>query len=75
MDCQRARASMFPECDNELAPDLAVPFHEHLTLCPQCATELDYLRKLLAVVRARCCRYVAPTELKVRIIALLREAE
>ena len=75
MDCQRARASMYTECDNELAPDLAAIFREHLSLCPECAQHLSYLRKLLAVVRGRCCRYVAPSELKVRIVAMLREAE
>jgi len=69
MDCQRAREAMFRDCDNELEPELMLAFREHMIGCPGCAHELAYLRKLVAVIRVRCCRDAAPSQLKVRILA------
>jgi mycothiol system anti-sigma-R factor len=69
MDCQRVRESMFRGCDNELDPELFAPFHQHLSFCPGCAQEFAYLRKLVEVIRVRCCRDAAPVQLKVRILA------
>jgi hypothetical protein len=69
MDCQRAHESMFRECDNELEPELAAALVEHLSLCAACAHRHLVVRKFLAVIRVRCCRDCAPSQLKVRILA------
>ena len=69
MDCERAREAMFRMSDNELEPDLVVPFRKHLGDCPTCAQHFDYVGKLLALIRGRCCRYQAPDSLRFRILA------
>jgi mycothiol system anti-sigma-R factor len=69
MDCQDARVSIFRDCDHELEPELVASLVEHLGRCPHCARHHAYVHKLLAIVRVRCCRDAAPSQLKVRILA------
>ena len=69
MDCHRVREAMFKATDNELEAEFLAPFREHLSFCPECAHEFTYLGRLVATIRQRCCRYAAPSQLRVRIIA------
>lgn len=69
MSCERVRATMFMVTDNEADGDLLSPFREHLGYCPECARHFDYLNKLLELLRRRCERHPAPSDLKDRIRA------
>ena len=69
MDCHRVREAMFQAADNELEAELLAPFREHLSFCPDCAHHFTYVGKLVAVIRQRCCRYDAPSSLKIRILS------
>jgi mycothiol system anti-sigma-R factor len=69
MDCHRVREAMFQATDNELDGELLAPFREHLSFCPDCAHHYVYVGKLVATIRQRCCRFGAPSHLKVRILA------
>ena len=71
MDCHRVRATLFLLGDDDTERELLAPFREHIGFCPECAQYRDYLRKLLSLVRERCCRYPAPHRLRVRIIERL----
>jgi mycothiol system anti-sigma-R factor len=55
--------------DNELDAELLLSFRQHLTFCPPCSRQFDYLSRLLAIVRGRCCRHEAPPTLRLRILA------
>lgn len=68
MDCKRVSEVVFLVVDNEIEQELLTELREHLALCPPCAQQLSYTRKLIAVVRARCQRAVAPARLRVRIL-------
>ncbi len=69
MECNRVRETMYWVSDNELDAELLALFREHLSSCPVCAHNFAYVCKLLALVRARCLRYAAPSSLKIRILA------
>jgi mycothiol system anti-sigma-R factor len=69
MECQRVREAIYRVSDNERDAELLAPLREHLSLCPGCAHHFDYVSKLLALVRDRCCREAAPATLRVRILA------
>jgi mycothiol system anti-sigma-R factor len=71
MDCQRVRIAMYRVRDNELEPDLVAGFTEHLASCSDCAERFSFVGKLLSLIRERCCRYNAPSTLKIRILASL----
>jgi mycothiol system anti-sigma-R factor len=69
MDCQGIRAAMYRVADNELEAELVVVFRDHLERCPGCAAEFRFVTKVVAIVRARCGRFAAPSSLKLRILA------
>ena len=72
MDCRSFRDSIFLFADNELEHELALSFREHSDHCPECARRADYTRRLLSLVRERCCRHSAPPQLRIRILAVVR---
>jgi mycothiol system anti-sigma-R factor len=67
MDCKEVRETIFLFTDGEMGEDLVVSFRAHMALCPDCARQIDYTRKLLLLVRERCCRQSAPERLRHRI--------
>lgn len=71
MECRRIRQVVFLYTDNEMGQDLLVSFREHLELCPRCLREVEAAQRLIAVLRARCARRVAPAGLRVRILRRL----
>jgi mycothiol system anti-sigma-R factor len=75
MNCKRVREIIFLYADNELGDDLLVSVQEHVVLCPQCAREVDYTRRMLTVVRKRCTRTRAPEGLRKKILTSLRHPE
>jgi mycothiol system anti-sigma-R factor len=72
MDCRSFRESIFLFTDNELEHELVTSFREHSDRCPDCARRADYTRRLLTLVRERCCRQSAPPQLRIRILAVVR---
>ena len=69
MDCEAVRAAMYRVTDNELEAELLLSFRYHLSVCSPCCAQFDYLSRLLALVRGRCCRHAAPADLRLRILA------
>jgi len=67
MDCKQVRETIFLFTDGEMGEDLVVSFRAHMALCPDCARQIDYTRKLLLLVRERCSRQSAPPRLRLRI--------
>ena len=68
MDCKRVSEVIFLFFDNEMEEDLLNPFQDHLAQCGDCNKRLQYTKKLLLVVRQRCCRCAAPDGLRNRIL-------
>jgi len=68
MNCKEAKRVIFLFTDNEMEQDLLVVFRAHLEHCPECAQQINYTRKLLTIVRSRCCREAAPARLRLRIL-------
>jgi mycothiol system anti-sigma-R factor len=69
MNCDAVRAVMYSASDNELDGELLLSFRQHLTLCASCSHRYGFVSRMLAIVRGRCCRYEAPTTLRIRILA------
>jgi mycothiol system anti-sigma-R factor len=71
MDCREVGQVIFLFFDNELDEEQLSPFQEHVQLCPQCAQQIDYTRKLMLIFRRRCVRCSAPSRLRRRILISL----
>ncbi len=70
MDCKKIREELvFLYADNEMGRELLVAFRRHVSLCPHCAREARFTRRLLTVVRERAVRWRAPRRLRAKILA------
>ena len=72
MNCRDVREVVFLVSDNEAGQEVVVSFRRHLEACPECARQAEYMQRLLAMVRQRCCRMAAPPALRVRILTTVR---
>lgn len=68
MDCRSFRASVFLITDNEAGQEMVLAFRQHVTFCPGCAREMDRAVRVVTIVRQRCCRQLAPSSLRIRIL-------
>ncbi len=72
MDCKQIKEELvFLFADNEMGQDVLIAFRRHVSLCPQCAREAEYMRRLLTVVRQSAVRQTAPRGLRTKILAAL----
>ncbi len=71
MDCRKVRQVVFLYTDNEMDGELLVSFEEHVSICPECARQAGYAKRLVTVVRKRCTRRRAPSALRQRILTSL----
>ncbi len=53
--------------DGELSPELAERLQRHLETCPECAEEVERVRRMKALVRRCCAADAAPPALRERI--------
>ena len=53
--------------DGEVPPELAERMTAHTADCPECAAEVERLRRLKELVRRSCCDTPAPSGLRDRI--------
>jgi mycothiol system anti-sigma-R factor len=67
MDCRRFREAVYL-FDADTGEELLMSFRAHCADCPRCAGEAEFKRRLLELVRRRCCRQNAPAELRARIL-------
>lgn len=75
MNCNRVREVIFLYTDNEMEEELLVAFREHLVLCPECARQIDYKRRVLSLLRQGCAKTPAPDGLRKRILTSLYTAD
>jgi mycothiol system anti-sigma-R factor len=71
MNCRRIREVIFLFTDNEAGEEIQIEVREHLHICPACAQQLDYTRKLLALLKSGCSGAAAPDRLRRRILTSL----
>lgn len=67
MDCRHFRQAVYL-FDDDSGQELLLSFRAHCADCPQCAREAEFKRRLLELVRRRCCRQAAPQALRARIL-------
>lgn len=72
MDCKKAKQTVFLFTDDEMEEAALQLLRRHLEACPECARHAEYVRRLILLVRQRCCRQAAPPALRVRILARVR---
>ena len=72
MNCRDVREVVFLVTDNEAGQEIVISFQRHLQACPECARRAQFMQRLLAMVRQRCCRVAAPPSLRVRILTSMR---
>lgn len=71
MDCKKIRQLVFLFADDEMEQDTLTAFKSHVRLCPDCAKEARYTRRLITVVRQRATRTSAPSSLRARILSCM----
>ncbi len=69
MNCHKIREVVFLYTDNELERSLRIEVREHLVICPQCARQIEYTRRILDLLRRSCLRAEAPLRLREKILA------
>jgi RNA polymerase sigma-70 factor (ECF subfamily) len=67
MDCRHFRQAVYL-VDDDSGQELLLSFRAQCADCPQCAREAEFKRRLLELVRRRCCRQAAPPALRARIL-------
>ncbi len=71
MKCSSVHEVLFLYTDNEMEEELRISVREHVAICPECERRLDYTTRLVALLRKRCKRAVAPSRLRRRILTSL----
>lgn len=71
MGCRRARRVIFLWIDRERERLPVGPLERHFESCPECRERADRVERVVGMVRARCRRETAPSELAERIRILL----
>ena len=55
--------------------DLRIAIQRHVAICPDCAQMAENTRRIVTVVRERCTRAVAPTDLREKVLQVLRRRQ
>lgn len=71
MACNRVRRAVFLWVDRDRERLPRESMERHLEDCPQCREQAMRIEQVIIMVRTRCYRRAAPTELQQRIRALL----
>ena len=74
MDCARASELLHGYIDNELDALHVQEIEAHLESCPSCQAEYEQELKLRSLLQAKAPRYVAPMDLRRRILGSVRTA-
>jgi anti-sigma factor RsiW len=72
-DCDRTPARAFELLDGSLSGAERAALEAHLAGCRRCRVRLEHDRRFLAALRARDLVERAPTSLRRRVAALLRD--
>ena len=60
---------------NELGQSLTLAIRRHAHICPNCRRKAEHTRKIVTIVRERCVRSPAPSDLRERILDGLRRSQ
>ena len=71
MACNRVRRAVFLWVDRDREQLPRESMERHLEDCPNCRERAMRIEQVIVMVRTRCARRAAPTELQQRIRALL----
>lgn len=74
LDCDRAMRQLFDYLDEELTDERMREVREHLTSCSRCLPHHDFERAFLQALASTREGRAAPTELRGRVLELLRRA-
>ena len=69
VDCSSALLQVYEYLDGEMGPDSCDKIREHLAQCGPCLEEYDIDQMLKTLVHRSCGCEVAPTQLRVQIMA------
>ncbi|HEY0247547.1 MAG TPA: zf-HC2 domain-containing protein [Gryllotalpicola sp.] len=72
--CDKAKKDLEEYLHNELLADEAADIREHLATCANCAGEAEIGIVLIDAVQ-RACRETAPEQLRVQVLARIRELQ
>jgi mycothiol system anti-sigma-R factor len=67
MNCRHFRQVRFLFIDADLEDEVRMDFQQHWSSCPECARRAAFTLRMLALLRSRCDRAIAPASLKERI--------
>lgn len=68
MNCRDFKEVRYLFIDADLSDETRTAFQSHWEHCPECARMARFTLQVLQLVRTRCCRVAAPTELRERIL-------
>ncbi|RKR73729.1 zf-HC2 domain-containing protein [Frondihabitans australicus] len=72
--CDKAKAELVEYLHNELARDDASDIREHMAGCADCSSEF-HVNVVMTETVQRACRETAPEELRVQVLARLRDLQ
>jgi anti-sigma factor (TIGR02949 family) len=72
VDCEQALAHLQDYLKRELTPDLALEIQQHLERCRECFRHARFEANFLVMLETRGSRATCPSEVRARILAMLR---
>ncbi|MGO3886315.1 MAG: anti-sigma factor family protein [Mycetocola sp.] len=72
--CEKARKDLEEYLRNEVCSTEAADIREHISNCADCQSEVVISQTLTDVIQ-RACKESAPEELKLQVLAQLREVQ
>lgn len=74
MDCEKFAAVVYEYLDSEVAYEVKIEIHEHLSRCSDCDSVAEFERRIKLLVEKACRCGDCPEGLEERILRALQEA-
>ncbi|RIK09379.1 MAG: hypothetical protein DCC49_06695 [Acidobacteria bacterium] len=74
MDCEKFAAVVYEYLDSEIAYEVKIEIHEHLSRCPGCDSAVEFERRMKVLIAKACQCGDCPEGLEERVLRALQEA-
>jgi anti-sigma factor (TIGR02949 family) len=71
-DCEQALTHLQDYLKREITPALAAEVRQHLERCRPCFRHARFEENFLAMLESRCGKETCPSQVRARILAMLR---
>lgn len=74
MDCEKFAAVVYEYLDAEVAYEIKIEIHEHLSRCTDCDSVVEFERRLKVLIERACRCADCPDGLEERVLRALSES-